>query len=184
MQMEPTRPTPSVILSSRRAAHCDVRKGGACYTRLHWRNTLSMPNPIPRPGGYDTPEQVAMEGFPPQYCRVVASRSEGDEAYVLLDTGSPDRPYLYGSSCRRIDGRWFEVSSSKMGGGWEQSSDAPELGTLSLWGQAPQGAVAVRLNMGDEVIEEPITNSVYLIVRFNVPAVTHWPAEEFRFGAA
>jgi hypothetical protein len=37
-----------------------------------------------------------------------------------------------------------------MGGGWSQSSHDPDLGTLSLWGEAPDGAVAVRLKIGDD----------------------------------
>src|SRR4026208_2539541 len=33
--------------------------------------------------GYQTPEAAAMAGFPPEYCRVVASEANGDCAYVL-----------------------------------------------------------------------------------------------------
>jgi hypothetical protein len=51
--------------------------------------------------GCDTPESAAMVGFPPKYCRVIASRFHGDHAYVLLNAGSSEQPYLYGVNCRR-----------------------------------------------------------------------------------
>jgi hypothetical protein len=40
--------------------------------------------------GHDSAESAAMEGFPKAHCRVVASRTFGDDAYVLLDTARPD----------------------------------------------------------------------------------------------
>ena len=40
-----------------------------------------------------------MSTFPAEYCHVVAARTEGDDAYVLLDTGPPERPYLYRVNC-------------------------------------------------------------------------------------
>jgi hypothetical protein len=48
--------------------------------------------------GHDSPESAAMEGFPTAHCRVIASRTFEDDAHVLLDTGSPGQPYLYGST--------------------------------------------------------------------------------------
>jgi hypothetical protein len=36
---------------------------------------------------FESPEDAAMFGFPAKYCRVVASRVEGDDAYVLLVAG-------------------------------------------------------------------------------------------------
>ena len=49
--------------------------------------------------GFDSPEAAAMSTFPAEYCHVVAARTEGDDAYVLLDTGPPERPYLYRVNC-------------------------------------------------------------------------------------
>jgi hypothetical protein len=87
--------------------------------------------------GHDSPESAAMVGFPKGHCRVVASRTFEDDAHVLLDTGSPGQPYLYGSICYRRDGWWFEAGSSN-GPGWGQTSHDPDLGTLSFWGDAPE----------------------------------------------
>jgi hypothetical protein len=86
--------------------------------------------------GFDTPESAAIVGFPPKHCRVIASRSHGDDAYVLLNTGSGEAPYLYGVNCRRENGRWFEGGSAN-GPGWEQTGHDPDVGNLSLWGDAP-----------------------------------------------
>ena len=36
---------------------------------------------------FETPEFAAMAGFPAMYCRVAASCRDGDDAYVVLDTG-------------------------------------------------------------------------------------------------
>ena len=38
--------------------------------------------------GFDSPESGAMVGFPPEFCRPIATRVSGDDAYVLLNTGS------------------------------------------------------------------------------------------------
>jgi hypothetical protein len=58
-----------------------------------------------------------MDGFPIEHCRVIASRIQDDDAYVLLDTGSQGQPYLYGVNCVRSAGRWHETSSGN-GPGW------------------------------------------------------------------
>jgi len=124
--------------------------------------------------GYDTPEDAAMEGFPPQYCRVIASRVRGDLAYVLLDTHPEGWRYLYGSHCYRQNGKWGEISSSN-GGGWHQAGDDPDVGTFALWGEAPPGAIAARVRFAEEITEEPLTDGVYLVVRWAVPSDVEWP---------
>ena len=44
--------------------------------------------------GYESPEQAAMVGFSAAHCRVVAALSCVDDAYVLLETGESEQPYL------------------------------------------------------------------------------------------
>jgi hypothetical protein len=39
--------------------------------------------------GHDSPERAAMTGFPEAHCRVISCQVFGDDADVLLDTGSP-----------------------------------------------------------------------------------------------
>ncbi len=129
--------------------------------------------------GFASPEDAAMEGFPPKHCRVVAARIEGDEAYVLLNTGS-DRPYLYGCNCFRREGRWFE-SGSGNAPSWHASVDDPDVGVLSLWDDAPPGADRVRAEYRGTVFEAPVTDGVYLFAWFRQPQIhgapSEWPRE-------
>ena len=123
--------------------------------------------------GYDSPESAAMEGFPPAYCRVIASRVSGDHAYVLLNTGSTVSPYLYGVNCFRKGGRWFESSSSN-GPGWAGTGRG--LGNLSCWGDAPERATAVRVSFDGRAFEETVIEGAYLLVWWQVPYPSGWPA--------
>src|SRR5436190_18683578 len=116
---------------------------------MRWLNDLMIEL------GHDSPETAPMEGFPEAHCHVVASRVFEDEAYVLLDTGSPGQPYLYGSHCYRRHGRWFEAGSGNAYG-WAQTDDDPNLGTLSFWGDVPSGVDAVRVEFEGTISEEPV----------------------------
>src|SRR5919108_659370 len=102
---------------------------------------------------YDTPQSAAMTGFPDTHCQVVTSRVLGNDAYVLSNTGSRTRPYLYGVNCARKNGQWFERSSARSPG-WGQTGHNRDVCTLSLWGEAPDGAEAVRVAFGGDLIEE------------------------------
>ncbi|HEY7476487.1 MAG TPA: hypothetical protein VH679_15810 [Vicinamibacterales bacterium] len=121
------------------------------------------------PDGYDSPEAAAMEGFPAKYCHVVAIRVNGDEAYVLLDTGPAGRPYLYGVNCGRRGGRWFGGASGN-GPSWSLSDERTGLGTLSVWDEAPPAADRVRVEYDGQVIEEPVREGAYLVVFWNRPS--------------
>jgi hypothetical protein len=125
--------------------------------------------------GFDSPEQAATSSFPANYCRVVAARVRGDDAYVLLDTGSAGQPYLYGVNCARRDGRWHEGSSSN-GPGWSQAGPNDRLGTLVVWGEAPADADMVQAEFKGMVVEEPITAGVYLAAWWRTPCPEEsWP---------
>jgi hypothetical protein len=124
--------------------------------------------------GHDSPEQAAMVGFPAAHCRVIASQSFEDDAYVLLDTGSPGQPYLYGANCYRKDGKWFESGSSDASG-WAQTSHDPDLGTLSFWGDAPASVDSVRVEFGNTLVDAPIHQGAYFLVWWRVPNPSEWP---------
>ena len=115
-----------------------------------------------------------MVGFPEAHCRVIFSQSLGDDAYVLLDTGSLGQPYLYGANCYRRDGQWFEGGSRNMPG-WEQTSHDPDLGTLASWGDLPAGIDCVRVEFNGDVFEEPVRGRAYCLVWWRVPSPTEWP---------
>jgi hypothetical protein len=118
--------------------------------------------------GFDSPEHAAMDGFPTECCRVVASRVDGDNAYVLLDTGSPGQPYLYGVNCKRSNGQWFEGASGN-GGGWSLTDVTARVGTWSLWGDAPADVDRVRASFNGELFEEPVLQGAYLFVWWRQP---------------
>jgi len=98
----------------------------------------------------------------------------GDNAYVLLNTGSVTQPYLYGVNCRCENGRWFEGGSAN-GPGWEQTGHDPDVGTLSLWDDAPADADMVRVEFEGHIVEEPVVDRAYLVVWWRVPAPPEWP---------
>ena len=134
--------------------------------------------------GHDSPDSAAMTGFPAAHCQVLGSRVSGDQAYVLLQTGSKTQPYLYGVNCTRRHGRWFETGSSNAPG-WEQTGHDPDVGTLSFWGEATNGADAVRVTFASNLIEEPIRKGAYLVVWWRVPQPPEWPRViAFRIGGA
>jgi len=120
------------------------------------------------PVGYDTPEAAAMSTFPPQHVHVVASRSNGRDAYVLLDTGSPGHPYLYGVTCRCRDGRWGEGVSSN-GFGWSPTADDGSLGMWTHWSEAGPGVDCVRMELDGDVVDAPVSENSFLAVWFDRP---------------
>ena len=125
--------------------------------------------------GYDSPDRAATAGFSEAHCRAVASQVYEDNAYVLLDTGSPGEPYLYGADCCRINGRWFELGS-RNGSGWHQTGDDPAVGTLSLWDEVAEDVEAVRVMFNGSTSEHPARDRAYLAVWWRVPPPVEWPA--------
>lgn len=114
---------------------------------------------------FESPEAAAMSTFPAKYCRVVASRAEGDHAYVLLDTGSDGRRYLYGVTCFRQDGKWLEGGSCN-GPCWSRTGDG--VGMQVTWGEAPPGVKAVRLRVNGNVVDIPVNDGIYFEAWFGV----------------
>lgn len=117
--------------------------------------------------GSNSPENAAMARFPAS-CRVVATRVEGDDAFVLLNVGSAGQPYFYGVHCKRRDGRWCEGASGT-GPGWSLSDEQSRLGTRSMWDEAPAGADMVRVGLNGQVLEEIVVDGAYLAVWFKQP---------------
>lgn len=110
-----------------------------------------------------------MSGSPEHYLRVVASRTEGDLAYVLLDTGSVGQPYLYGVNCYRRNDLWYEGSSGN-GGGWSATDDEGDRGTWALWDDASAQTDRVQVEFAGERTEHEVRDGAYLVVWFNQPS--------------
>lgn len=133
-------------------------------------------------GGFDSPESAALAGYSPKFSRVLASRSQGDDAYVLVDTVPGHRAYLYGVNCRRRNGRWIEGSSGNRPG-WDQTGHDPDVGTLSYWDDAPAGAEMVRVEFDGRIVDEAVSDRGFLVVWWRVPAPQTWPRVlAFRIG--
>jgi hypothetical protein len=125
--------------------------------------------------GFDSPAAAVLAGFPRGAVRVVAVRTQGDDAYVLVDTRPGGPPYLYGVTCMREADGWVEGSSSN-GGGWRMTDADTELGMLVVWDEAPAGSDRVRLVFERDVHEEPIEHGVYLSAWWRVPCPEDaWP---------
>jgi hypothetical protein len=118
---------------------------------------------------FDSPEAAILSGFPPGAVRIVASRANGDDAYVLLDTRPDGPPYLYGVEVRREPDGWIEGGSSNTSG-WRLTEPEAELGSLVEWDEAPIGADRVRVALGADVHEEPIENGAFLTAWWRVPS--------------
>ena len=134
--------------------------------------------------GFDTPEDVALLGFPRDLCRVVACRVHGDHACVLLDTGPPGQPYLYGQHCHRVDGRWQDAGSGNAPG-WQRTDEVNAFGVVTFWGEAPPGADAVRTVFRQQRVEEPVVQGAWLAAWWSQPPPgAEWPSvEAYRVGA-
>jgi len=129
---------------------------------------------------FDSLADAARSSFPTEFCRIVAMREHGDVGYVLFNTRPLGEPYLYGVDYERIDGRWTEGGSAN-GPGW--SRVGPELGTLTIWDEAPPSADRVRVDFEGETREEAVNEGAYLAVWWNVshPDRNRWPiATAFR----
>jgi hypothetical protein len=134
--------------------------------------------------GFDTPEAAAMEGFPPAYVRIVAMAQDGDDAFVVLDTGPAAYRYLYAGTVHRDGGRWYGGIDGNAVGGWTVTDQDAELGVVTLWDEAPPDADAVRVRWRGEEREVPVTHGVYLAVWWREPwPEDSWPAvAAFRVG--
>lgn len=118
---------------------------------------------------FDSPEAAAMEGFPPEHCRVAACVVGEDEAYVVLDTGPEGHPCLYGSVVSRGPRGWEAGTSGNGSGGWALTDHEHDLGTSYIYGEAPAGAERVRAVLDGDVKEVAVSGAVYLVAWWRVP---------------
>ena len=54
-------------------------------------------------------------------------------------------------------------------------SDDPDVGALSFWGDAPAGVETVRVYLDGAVVEAPVRNGIYFLIKWRVPAPIEWP---------
>ena len=128
-----------------------------------------------------------MSGFPAAHCRVLASVSEGDAAFVVLDTGPAEYRCLYAGTAERVGGGWADGSSrTGPSAGWALTDRGEARGVAYVYDEAPAGADRARAALGADVREVPVQHGIYLATWWGVPAdETHTPAPvAFRVGGA
>jgi hypothetical protein len=112
---------------------------------------------------------AAVAAFPAGAARVIAFSASADDAYVVVDVGSADFPYLYGVTFARLGGSWQERGSGN-GPGWSRTSATEEVGTLAFWDEAPPRADRARIEFAGSALEVPVINGVYLATWWRVPS--------------
>jgi hypothetical protein len=102
-------------------------------------------------------------------------------SFVLLDTGGPGHPYLYGCYCRRGDGPWLRIPAPTCSGhGSSESILVSERCSSGMrHRRTPSPSVSTS---AIPVIQEEITDGVYLAMRLNVPDTPRWVGDHFVFG--
>ena len=118
---------------------------------------------------FPTPETAVMAGFPPEHCRVLASVTEGDAAFVVLDTGPAEYRYLYGGTAERVEGGWADgINSNGPSAGWTLTDRERELDVAYTYAEAPDGADRARVACGAEFQEPAVINGIYLAAWWGV----------------
>ncbi|MBB4634224.1 hypothetical protein [Longimicrobium terrae] len=132
---------------------------------------------------FATPQEAAMSGFSARHCRVVAMAVDGDDAYVVIDTGSDGFSYLYGGTAQREADGWRDGNSGN-GDGWMSTDPERDLGVLTVWDEAPAGCDAVRVQWRGETREAAVHDGAYLVAWFKVACPEDsWPSvTSFRIG--
>jgi hypothetical protein len=118
---------------------------------------------------FPTPEDAVLAAFPGTPCIVVAQAVGDDAAYAVVDVGQPGHPYLYEVSVEREEGGWVEGSSGN-GPGWTLTDRERDLGTATVWGEAPAGTTRVRGSYMGDIREAPVPRGVYLLAWWRVPS--------------
>ena len=118
---------------------------------------------------FPTPEAAAMSGFPAEHCRVLASATQGDTAFVVLDTGPAEYRYLYAGTAERVEDGWTDgTGSNGPSSGWTLTDRERGLGVAYVYDEAPTGADRVRAALGADVQETAVINGIYLVTWWRV----------------
>jgi hypothetical protein len=127
--------------------------------------------------GFPTPEDAAMDGFPAAHCKVLAVDVDGQDGFVVLDTGPIQYRYLYSGTVKRTSDGWQSWSDSNGGGmRWSATDLEAEIGVVAVCDEAPPDANAARVEWRREVRETPKRNGVYLVTWFREPfPEAPWP---------
>ena len=107
-------------------------------------------------------------------CRLLVLEEHGDAAFALFDAHPNGPAYLYEVHFARRGGRWSEGSSGN-GCGWTLVDEAANVGVLTDWGEAPEGADRVRSELGEERVEKNVVDGVFAVAWWDVPREPRLP---------
>jgi hypothetical protein len=119
-----------------------------------------------------TPEEAARAKR--QHAKVIAVSKSPNDAYavVLIDKGTPSDPYLLQVVCERRGDGWHPLSDSN-GYGWtalrKENAQGELVGVMTLWGEAPPNAPAVRIRWQGQEVPRQVAEGHYLLADWEVP---------------
>jgi hypothetical protein len=129
---------------------------------------------------YETPEEAARLGLQGTEVRVVGVAVRGDRAVVaqiVNADGYPDAYEIETANCYRGPNGWEEGSSGNGNGGRILTSE--DRMTFVWWGEAPRGATAARVGLGEQeqtvLVKDGFIFAVFDDVPFEEPQGTPLP---------
>jgi hypothetical protein len=111
---------------------------------------------------FSTPEEAARAGFGAKEVRFVGAAVRGDAAVVAHWVEGYGYSDTETTTCVRNGDGWVAASSGN--GDGAPIYTAPDRVTFVSWGQAAEGAVAVRFRVGDEERVVPVENGFFFAV--------------------
>ncbi len=133
---------------------------------------------------FETPELAARGELRGEYVRVVGVAIRGEEAVVAQVMNADGYPHAYEVEtveCFRDGDGWVAGNSGNNNLVRMETGARPE--TVVWWDEAPVGAAAVRIRLGDQEQTVPVEDGFFFVVFDGVsekglPKVTDWISAE------
>jgi hypothetical protein len=119
---------------------------------------------------FETPEEAARRELPAEYVRVVGVAVRNEAAVVAQVTnadGYPDAYEVETVECFREGDGWVGGNSGNNNLVWMPTSEGR--GTVVWWGEAPGGATAGRVRLGNQEQTVDVVDGFVFVVFDNVP---------------
>jgi hypothetical protein len=131
-----------------------------------YRGVASVQEGVAMPG-VRSPGQVAVSSFGGgRFASVIREVISPPWAVVLLATNEEPDLYPYQVICHH-DGREWEELGGGNGPGWSHTEG--DLGVLTFWDDAPEGASSVTVSYRGTIDTSPVRYGYFLAVFWNVP---------------
>jgi hypothetical protein len=119
---------------------------------------------------FSTPEEAARGRLREEYVRVVGVAIRGDQAVVAQVMNADGYPAAYEGEtamCYRTGDGWEEASSDN--GDTTFIPTGEDRCTVVWWSEAPEGATAARLRLGDQEQTVPVKDGFFFVAFDDVP---------------